>query len=437
MKNRTAFLCLAATIATQAGTEGVPPNDYADTGDPVLDALIVEAVTRNPRILELEAHHLAARHGVRQATALPDPVFTLTRHLAPVETRVGPQFGGIAVSQALPWFGKRTERGRIAEWAATVRMYEADRVVAETVQAVKTAYYELGYIDEAVAIAKQEADLLRHYETLAQARYAQGIGLQQAVVKLQAAITRSLSRRAGFSGQRVDIETTLNSLRDRPPHTDVPIDRPRSRPALNLDDASLAALGTDRRPELRAADARVRGAASVLRLSRQARRPDVVVGAAWSSVDGRRDLARPPHDNGDDAFSVSVGINIPIYRAKRRADDAAALAALRAAEHAQQAMRNRVLGEIRSASNELTVVDQQISLFERTLLPQAEQALSTAEDAYSSGTAGILDLLDSEAVVLDVRMGRARLNADYFQALAALERATGGAVSAHAPRAEP
>ena len=80
---------------------------------------------------------------------------------------------------------------------------------------------------------------------------------------------------------------------------------------------------------------------------------------------------------------------------------------------------------IRSIGLRLTMVEEQIALFEKALLPQAEQALRSAEEAYSTGAAGVLDLLDSEEVLLDVRLGLARLKTDYMKALADMERAIG------------
>jgi outer membrane protein TolC len=59
------------------------------------------------------------------------------------------------------------------------------------------------------------------------------------------------------------------------------------------------------------------------------------------------------------------------------------------------------------------------------LLPQAEQALRSTEAAYSTGTLGVLDLPDSERVLLDVRLGLAKLNSDYMKSLAEMERAIG------------
>lgn len=420
---------LAVATPVVAGHSATPP--YTSHGDPVLEALLTETLERNPKIQQVAARHVAAQHGVRQATALPDPMLTFTRHVAPVETRLGPQINGVALRQDLPWFGKRAERGQIAEWEASAARHDIDAVAAETVRQVKHGYFELGYLDRAVDIADEESQLLRHYETLARARYSQGVGFQQAVVKLQAEITRVLSRRQAFLRQRVETESALNALRDRPVNVALPQVGLGDRPAIDIDHEQLAGLARGHRAEVHAAAARIHGAESAVRLSRRAHWPDVVVGASWGEVEGRRDavgLAQPPADNGRDVFSVSVGVNIPVYQSALRAGTAAATARVRAAERAHREALRGVDREIRTAASDLAVIDGQIDLLERALLPQAEQALSTTEEAYTSGTVGVLELLDSEEVLLDVRLGLARLHADYMQALADLERAIGTAL---------
>ena len=82
---------------------------------------------------------------------------------------------------------------------------------------------------------------------------------------------------------------------------------------------------------------------------------------------------------------------------------------------------------VRSTAFRIATIDRQLALFERALLPQAEQALHATEEAYSGGVTGVLELLDSEEVLLDVRLGRARLRADYMKALAEMEWAIGSA----------
>ena len=407
-----------------------PGSAFADNGDPTLAALVAEALARNPRIQEAVQNGAAARHRIAQATALPDPTVSLTVHGQPPETRVGPQRGGIALRQALPWFGKRAERGAVARARAASRdaLVEAQR--AMVVRDVKVTYYELAYLDRAVAVADQEEDLLRLYETLAQARYSQGVGLQQAVVKLQAEVTRVLSRRDAVLQDRVAAEARLNALRDRPPQDPLPPVRVPHRPGAAVDATRLHALVRSHHPDVRAARLRMEAERAGLRLARREPWPDVVLGAAWNPVGDRRDHAGrlvPPGDNGADQFSVSIGVSIPLRRGRYTAGVQEALARFDAAQAALRRTQNDVDVAVRATGARLATIEERIRLLERALVPQAEQALRSAEAAYSAGTVDVLDLLDSEEMLLDARLDLARLESDYMQALADMERAIGTA----------
>ncbi|MYE83279.1 MAG: TolC family protein [Gammaproteobacteria bacterium] len=403
---------------------------YADNGDPTLAALIGEALERNPGIREAELSTAAARQRIPQATALPDPTVSLTVHGQPPETRVGPQRGGIAVQQALPWFGKRADRGAVARTRADARAALVEAQRSAVVREVKLAYYELAYLDRAIAVADQEADLLRLYETLAEARYSQGTGVQQSVVRLQAEVTRTLSRRDALLQERVAAESGLNTLRDRPADAPLPAIRLRTRPETDFDEEHLRELGRAHRPEVRVARLRMETERGNVRLARREPWPDIVLGAAWNPVGDRRDRAgrlAPPGDNGEDQFSFSIGVSIPLQRGRYAAGIREATARLDAARAALHRTVNDVDAAVREAGARLMGIATRIRLHERALVPQAEQALRSAEAAYSAGTVDVLDLLDSEAMLLDARLELARLESDYMRALADMERAIGTA----------
>ena len=421
-------IALAETnIVTRAAAQSP---SYSTNGDTRLAALIGEALEANPRVRQALLEHRAARSRVVQAGALPDPTLLLTQHVRGPETRVGPQTSSIALSQAFPWFGTLADRRLIAaaESAISNESYAEQR--AETVRQVKLAYYDLAYLDEALRITEEEEQLLLHYEALAQARYSQGFGQQQEVVKLQAEVTRVLNRRQQLLRQRTDLEAILNILVNRPVDVTIATVGIGARPAVLIDDERMHAAGLGARPEVRAARQRIEGGEHAVRLARRRYRPDLTVGVAWGNVLGRRDdpgVAAPPLDNGRDQFSFTVGASIPVFRPSYDAGVQEADAHLAAANEAYLDAVNGVALAVRSTAFSLRTIEGQLALFERALLPQAEQALSTTEEAYSAGVTGVLELLDSEEVLLDVRLGLARLRADYMKALADMERAIGSA----------
>ena len=417
----------ACSITARAAAQS---SSYSANGDSTLAALITEALERNPSVRQAFLEHRAAQSRVPQAGTLPNPALSFTQHVRGPQTRVGPQMSNVSISQAFPWFGTLSDRMEVAaaESAILGESYAVRR--AEIVRQVKLAYYDLAYLDEALRITEEEEQLLIHYEALARARYSQGFGQQQEVVKLQAELTRILNRGQELLSQRTDLEAILNILVNRPVDAIVGPVQIDARPVALDDDGRLHAIGLGNRPELRAARLRIEGGEHAVRLAQRRYRPELTVGVAWGNVLDRRDdlgQTAPPLDNGHDQFSLTFGASIPVFRSSYDAGVQEAGAQLAAAGEAHRDVVNGVALAVRITAFSLRTIEGQLALFERALLPQAEQALLTTEEAYSGGVAGVLELLDSEEVLLDVRLGLARLQADYMKALAEMERAIGSA----------
>jgi outer membrane protein TolC len=397
-------------------------------GDPELKFLMDEALERNRAIRQSFSAYRASLQRLPQVGSLPDPVLGLNQYLRRPETRVGPMTTVLNISQKFPWFGKLSDREKIAAKEAAVSKEMHEALKAEISRQVKLAYYDLAFVDRAAEITRDDISLLEHYESLAQARYAQGVGLQQGVVKLQAEITRDRNRLQELRTRRVDAEALLNALRDRPAATPIGVTRPFRRPKVTIDPGDLLEKGRQNRPELIAALLQIEREDHRIELARKSYWPDITIGAGITNVTGRSDLPgqqMPPSQNGKNIYSFSVGVNIPIHRHKY---DAGVLEATEAKIGSLDGYRSRVGqidASIRTVGFRIQTLETQISLFERTLLPQAEQAMRSTETAYSTGSLGVLELLDSERVLLEVRLGMVRLAHDYMKALAEMERAIG------------
>jgi len=436
---RTALLTVFLVFAVAAGAPGQPAPPAAApqqqvaffSPDPELTEYVTRALTANPGLRAAELRYRAALEQVPQVSALPDPMVSFTQALRSVETRVGPQLNSLMLSQAFPWFGKLDLRGQMAVKAAAAASEAFRAKQRDVIAGVKTAFYTLGYVDAAIGIAREEQSLLEHYERLAEARYASGQGLQQAVIKIQAELTKVMNRLVMLRQQRETQAARLNTFVDAPPETSVPPVQPAPPPtdvAASLDSPELYALAEANRHEIKAADALVERNEWAVSLAKKNYWPDIVVGAGFMNVGKRGDpagVASPPPDNGKNAWTVSVGINLPIWQEKRKAAVQQATDEVGAQQQSRGQLLNDIQQDVRDQVVTLQTLAEQIDLFQRALIPQAREAQRSTEAAYQTGQVGVLDLLDSERVLLEVRLVNAKQQTDYLVALARLERAIG------------
>jgi cobalt-zinc-cadmium efflux system outer membrane protein len=396
--------------------------------NPKVEEFVRQALDSNPEARQKLAEYRAAIQKIPQVTALPDPMLTFTRFVRSVETRVGPQVSGLMLSQKFPWFGTLDLRGKLALRDASA-LYHGFRAFERNIAAsIKDTFYELAYVDRARQITLQDQSLLTHYEQLAQSRYATGGGLQQAVIKIQAEITKTLSRLALLNQQRESVVARLNALRNRRPEEPVGPVETLPLPPAQLDLEELYELGEMHRPEIRATLDMIEQSQLAIELAKKGYWPDVTISTGLVDVGGREDpagRALPPPDSGKNIYNFSVGINIPIRRDKYRAAVVGASETLVAHRNRYTSLRNKIRLEVREQTSKIEMLREQLNLYEQVLTPQAESALRSTEAAYETGQLGALDLLDSERTLLEIRLSGARHATDYLRALARLELALG------------
>lgn len=426
------FVHLVAGMALAATTAS---GTYSTHGDRRLEQLIEEALRNSPQVLRAFSEYQASRHRVPQATSLPDPTVSFTQFARSIETRVGSQQRMVGISQSIPGLGKRTASGQLASKAADIsdRLYDAVR--SDVVLRVKQAYYDLGFLDRALAANRLYEALLDHFEEIARRRYAEGVGLQRDGLRLQAEITRALQARQQLRGQRVRLEAILNALRDAPADTPIAEVRLADLPQLELEVQPLLEIGRQGRPEIRAAFLSIEEAEKMLHLARIRHRPDFNVGLTWGNIRayGVQVAGMPAPGDGKDSYGVSVGLTLPVFRGKYDAGVREATERLNAARFAYRESATSMESEVRSISFRIETIGSQLRLHERALVPQVEQALESTLDAYSNGTAEVTGLLEIRRLLLDAQVGAARLRADYLKAAADLERVIGSAVPEAVP----
>ncbi len=405
---------------------------------PSVAPLVAEVLERNPDLARLRAAAESAAARAPQVRALPDPMAAVTAFLLTPETRVGPQEAAATLSQRFPWFGKLELREREALYRAAAARAELETRRLILVTEVRRLAYELGFLVEQERIVENDRATLVHYEELARARYASGVGLEQAAIKLQAEISKDDNRLLEIAHRRAALVAALNVLRDR--ETGAPLPDVALTPVPPLPDLMLERLSQsarESRPELGRARALIAAAETGSELAEKDYKPDLTLGLGYTLV-GRRDDApgrlMPPPGNGNDILGVTLGINLPVWRERLAAGVAEATARESEANEALRSITTGIDQALAELAARLPLTRDQLRLFDDLLLVQAEEALRSVESAYAAGSAGALDLLDAERVLFDVRVGAARVRADYLIALSRLEGALGAPLADRLPR---
>jgi len=182
--------------------------------------------------------------------------------------------------------------------------------------------------------------------------------------------------------------------------------------ATGPDLEALRAAALQERPSLQAAQHTVALAARRIALER-----------ARSTVDVSPFVGlRRAGENNTVLFGISVPL--PIHD-RNQGGIARAVAEQKAAEAELAVHRNRVLAEVESAWHAWQTARAQPAVFERELLRQAEESYAIALAAYQEGAIGLVEYLEAQRTLADVRHQYARSLFDAQAALLLLEQAVG------------
>ncbi len=154
------LVCSARSVASQGPATGASSIE----GDSSLNALVAEALERNPSIAQRQAAVRAATLRIRPAGTLPDPTLTVG-----VMDLLLPHFefnhsdfteADLEVSQEVPWPGTLGARSGILRAAAAGARAEEGAARRELTATMAAAYYRLRYAVTALETEHRQRELL-------------------------------------------------------------------------------------------------------------------------------------------------------------------------------------------------------------------------------------------------------------------------------------
>ncbi|MCZ6819895.1 MAG: TolC family protein, partial [Calditrichaeota bacterium] len=419
MKIYSIFFYIIFSLSIEFGSIQAQENGCLSS----LDMLVEEALQNNPEIKSAEWLWRAYLQRPTQVSALPDPMFSYSRFGANVETRVGPQENVLTLSQKIPFPGKLSLKGKMANQDALAAEQKYQATVRDVIYKLKLAYYDLYWVDQSLLILQEYQQLLRDFQRVAETKYATGTGIQANVLKAQVEISSILERQLNFDKIREGAVARLNALLAQDQNTSVGFVGPIDTTLFEVSEAELIVKAIEEREELNSAKAMIQKSEYAISLSKRNYWPDLNLSFTYITIPSGRTVAP---DNGKDAWSINAGINLPIWQGRRNAAVDEAQAMLVSNRDSYENLKNEVQAEIKDLLARLNTAERTVNLYAQQLIPDAGRTLQSVLASYQTGTLDFLNLLDSERMLLNFRLAYAKELANYRQQMVGLERAVGG-----------
>ena len=414
-----------ALLATGFGNSAYAQERSVQLATPALAALIAEALQNNPELRAAAKEIEAANQRVRPAGALEDPMLEAGLLNVPITpwrlNREDMTMKMLGLSQKLPYPGKRALREQVAAKDAETLGYGLRETRNRVAREVKLAYYDLALTDETVRLLKSNRQILEQFLHIAESRYGVGQAAQAEVFRAQTQLGRMSEELLRMERERPVTEAELMRLLGRRGNAlPISVELPGLREtALNVEALQQAALSE--RPQLLGLQSVIERGSKALDLARKEAQPDFDLRFSYGQRE--KDLAGMRRE---DLFSLTVAMNLPVWREDKIEPRIAEAQALREqALEMLQGQQNEVLARLRQQVALTEQSRKSVHLYETAILPQARLAVEAALAAYQVSRVDLLMLLDSQMTLFSYEISRARELVSFNKALAEIELLAG------------
>lgn len=382
-----------------------------------LSQCIDMSLAANPLWLSADADHQAALARVRQAKAFPQPSLEFDSDLQPGPLNFrdsGESYFGF--SQTVEFPGRRSLRGRIAALESREVLADRSLLGLELVFQVKEAFFTILLAEEMRKYAAQDLDLAREFLQLAEAKYEAGDIARVEAVRAAVEASKAATAVRLAESDILLAKAQLNYLLGRAKLEPLEVRGDLARAAAPIDREALVRKAVRGRPEMD----RVRAG-----LDKERRRRTEAVLSYLPDFDVS--LSRHTIAGELKTWDFTLSVPVPLFFWQpSRGRIAETRANILSLERRSQDLVNRIGLEVdRACLNARTAADQ-IALFEKEILAQAEDVYDLILFSFQEGEIGGIELIDARRGLLEARKAYADALYTYSLTLAALERAVGG-----------
>jgi cobalt-zinc-cadmium efflux system outer membrane protein len=381
-----------------------------------LEQCIVLALKNNHLYKSQQYEFSASRARMRQAWAFPQPEISFDSDLQPRMfdfKKSGESYLGITQSIEFP--GRRYLRGKIAsnEWGMAAS--ELESVRKEIIYNVKISFYEILLNQEIRKYAEENQQMADDFLAKATEKYQSGDVSKLEVLRAKVEAARATNRLEVAVNQVKSARARLNFFLARDRYQPLDIRGNLRGPIIEPDLKELQVQALASRPEIKKERLAIKKESLAKKQALLGFLPDVSLGVSRHRITGE-----------PNTWDVTVSFQAPLFFwQKINGEIAEARANLAAAEERLKYLEFSISLEIENAYYNVVSLRNQVELFEKEALTEAEQVYRMALESYQEGKTGSIESIEARRSLVDLRQSYAETLFNYRAAIAELEKSLG------------
>ena len=384
------------------------------------EELVQIGLQHHPGIRAAEAKVRRLRAKIDQVTALPDPKAKISGG-SMAETAAGRVDLMAGIEQGVPFPGKLSERGKIAEREAATADANLEAVKLQVAQQIRQFYWSYFLASRTTDITSVSREVLELVRGTIDARVAANQATQGDQLRLATELGDIEKTLIGAKQREGSAKAMLNALLNRP--AGAALSRPSNLTVPGSGELrTLLATTEATHPEVDASRTQIEAFRHRLRAAELERYPDFMFGLQHGLVS---DSGLAPSVNGRDQIFASIGVNIHLWQKPRRAKIREAAEGIEEAESRLAAVRANLRFRVEDAWLRAQSSRDLISLFEEQIIPESKQAFDVSLQSYAAEKLTFVDVLDTWRKWLGFQLQQAHNHTSLGKAAADLRSASG------------
>ncbi|MCU4519688.1 efflux transporter outer membrane subunit [Acinetobacter schindleri] len=401
--------------------------------DPQLNTLVEDVLSRNSNLAVAGINLQQARIQTRQTQSqqgirIGDARVSTGRQFSldgDGDRSTGISLGYPGLSYELDLFGKLANQTEAARWEARATEQDLQATAQSLIGTTAQLYWQLAYLNERYSVVQQNLATAQKTYDLVRVQYRAGAVSGLDLTQAEQAIQSQQATLSQIEQQRVETRTALAVLMNMPVQQ-LSIQEPQRLPniALPAIEAGLPASLLSRRPDLNAAELRLRKALANKDANKASYYPSISLTGSLSTGIGTSTSLSDALKNP--VATLGAGLTLPFLQWNDMKRDLQ----VNELEYEKAILQYRqtiyeAFADVENALSNRTELTKQVEL-QRRNVELAEKTERLTEVRYRNGAVALKNLLDAQETTRNARLSLVQTRQNQYNAYVTLLQALGG-----------